>query len=128
MLGVPAPDLEQRARSALHELWTQGRVSAVDQFFAQDVARRAARHVASVRKAFPDFSPAISSVSVSENTAVLRWTARGTHLGAFAGLEPTGRSVAVQCVTIYTFRGSTIVERTSLWEMLELLDQLTGTT
>ena len=124
---MPTSDLERLARDAFEEVWSAGRVGAVERFFAPAEAARAARHAAALRAAFPDYSTSLEAVTVTGDTAVLRWTFRGSHSGRFAGLAPTGRAVSVACVSIYRFTGGVVVERTSLWEMLNLLDQLQAT-
>ena len=119
-------DRERLARSAFDDVWRTGGVGAVERFFAPAEAERIRRQVALVRRAFPDYAPEVQSVRITENTAVLRWVGRGTHQGVFAGLAPTGRAVEVRGVSIYVFKGDAIVERSTLWDMLTLLERLSA--
>ena len=119
-------DLEELARRAFQDAWRTGSIGAVDRFFSPEVAERIRQNVELIRGAFPDFAPLIESVTVNGETAAVRWVGRGTHTGVFAGLQPTGRAISVSGVSIYMFKGNTIVDRRSLWDMLALLQQLEG--
>ncbi|GHG76885.1 ester cyclase [Streptomyces griseocarneus] len=52
------------------------------------------------------------------------WTWRGTHQGDFAGLQPTGQTVAMDGVTIHRFVDGKIAEGWWVYDMLGLLRQL----
>ena len=54
----------------------------------------------------------------------IRFTMTGTHRGAFLGVDPTGRSVAVDGITILHFRNGRCVERWSSVDMYAWLAQL----
>ena len=105
--AVPgANDVEAVARSAFEQLWGSGRITAAVRESA--TARRAERYAAAVRASFPDFKAQIESVTVSGDTAVIRWTGRGTHLAPLLEVAPTGRRIRIRGVAIYR-RGSGII-------------------
>lgn len=57
-------------------------------------------------------------------TVAVRWTAVGTHRGAYLGAEPTGRRIAFKGIEVIRVRDGRITERWGEWDGLELLAQL----
>ncbi len=53
-----------------------------------------------------------------------RWT--GTHVGPFAGVEATGRSVTFPSTAVLRIRAGEIAEATDVVGVAELMAQLTG--
>jgi len=49
---------------------------------------------------------------------------RGTHLGTFYGVAPTGKKISVQAMNIYRLSRGQFVEERGLPDMLELLQQI----
>jgi steroid delta-isomerase-like uncharacterized protein len=80
-------------------------------------------------QAFPDATLAITSVTVSGDTAATEWIAEGTHLGTLdlpglAAIPPTGRRANLpMCETIRIVNGS-IVESTMEFDPDELRKRL----
>jgi len=54
-----------------------------------------------MRSGFPDIQWALDEVIVEGNRIAARYTMRGTHLGTFNGMPPTGKKIAVQALNIY---------------------------
>ena len=54
----------------------------------------------------------------------IRFTMTGTHRGAFVGIPPTGRNIAVDGITILRFMSGKCVERWSSVDMYAWLVQL----
>ena len=76
--------------------------------------------------AFADFRFDIHSVTTDENMAAVRATLHGTQTGPWGGLEPTGRSIAVDHAFFLRAEEGLVVE---VWEILDrsqLETQLTG--
>jgi predicted ester cyclase len=55
-----------------------------------------------------------------------RFTMRGVQTGEFAGIPPTGRSIAQSGVTILRFEGDKVVERHSVADFAGVIAQLTA--
>ncbi len=53
------------------------------------------RYVTAYRAAFPDIRVTVEDQLAEDDKVATRWTARGTHLGEFLGLSPTGDGVTV---------------------------------
>jgi steroid delta-isomerase-like uncharacterized protein len=54
-----------------------------------------------MRSGFPDIQWALDEVIVEGNRVAARFTMRGTHLGTFNGVPPSGKKIAVQALNIY---------------------------
>lgn len=65
-----------------------------------------------------------ASAAAAGGKVAVRWTAVGTHRGAYLGAEPTGRRVTFKGIEVIGVRDGRIVERWGEWDGLELLGQL----
>jgi steroid delta-isomerase-like uncharacterized protein len=76
--------------------------------------------------AFPDFYARIQDILIDgvQSKATVRWTATGTHRGAFMGCDPTGRVIRFDCIEIIRIDNGRIAERWGEWNPVELLEQL----
>lgn len=74
--------------------------------------------------AFPDLSVTNTSVINENDLVVIQWQAKGTHLGDFKGISPTGKSVSYVGVTIYRVNQGSIVEYFAYLDMQHLLKQI----
>ena len=121
--------------------WTEdaldGRnLDLLDEFVAEDVVHHAGVFVDEIGRealkevltalidAFPDVRFTADVVVASEDRAAVRWTGRGTHLGEFQGLAPTGRPVVFTGINVYRIECGQIVEGWSEPDALGLLQQL----
>src|SRR5262249_55869509 len=82
--------------------------------------------IAMFRTAFPDVVFTIEDEIAEGDRVVARWVMRGTHLGAFRGVPPTGRSAAVGGIGIFRLEGGKVVERWSQLDSASLIRQLGG--
>ena len=74
--------------------------------------------------AFPDLRLQIDELVAAGDCVAARWTLRGTHRGAFLGLPPTGRQVAVAGTELYRLAGGKVVQRSAVVDIPGLLRQL----
>jgi steroid delta-isomerase-like uncharacterized protein len=83
-----------------------------DSSFPHDVhgAEGIKRYVSAYRAAFPDLRVTVEDQLAEEDKVVTRWTVRGTHLGEFLGLAPTGDEVAVSGIEFDLIVGGRIDE------------------
>lgn len=66
----------------------------------------------------------INFVAVDGATAVVKWRARGTHLGLGLGIPPSGRAVDVSGLTVFEFEGGLIVRGFDRWNRGEMIASL----
>ena len=70
----------------------------------------AKRHILGVRETYPDLHVAVEQQIAEGEWVVSRITARGTHLGTWLGMRPTGKRVEITGVNIDRVVGGRIVE------------------
>ena len=129
-------DLEALARAWI-SLWQGGDLSAFDDLHAPDFVDHSPSGRAPDRagfrqglielyRAFPDFHGALEDLLIDPATGAitLRWSATGTHRGAFLGRAPTGREIRFTGVEIIHADGGRITARWGEWDGLDLLEQL----
>jgi steroid delta-isomerase-like uncharacterized protein len=76
------------------------------------------------RSAFPDFVATIDDQIAEGDKVVTRWTLRGTHLGDYLGIAPTGRPVSMPAVSIDRIANGRITDEWYFADHLALLRQL----
>jgi steroid delta-isomerase-like uncharacterized protein len=76
------------------------------------------------RTGFPDVVMSIDDQIAEGDKVVTRATARGRHLGDFAGLAPTGKAVAVPLMLIDRIENGRIVESWEAFDQLGMLQAL----
>jgi predicted ester cyclase len=74
-----------------------------------------------VRRAFPDARVELADVVEEGDMASFRLTGRGTHLGPFLGVEPTGRTVRIRGIHHVRVQRDLVVEH---WQGPDILAML----
>jgi steroid delta-isomerase-like uncharacterized protein len=128
------PDHKAQLRRALDVMWSGNDYSLADQFYAADVVvhtqhepeplrgREALRELHRLlHVAFPDFHVTVEDMVRDGDEVAIRWTVRGTHLGDYFGIPPTGRRVEVEEIAMFRFEGTLATE---LWLMPNLLGSM----
>lgn len=60
----------------------------------------------------------------SGDRVVARWIGRGTHRGELMGVEPTGKAIAVDAISVFRIADGKIAEEWTVWDALGLLQQV----
>ncbi|MDQ4045722.1 MAG: ester cyclase [Chloroflexota bacterium] len=124
-------------RRLLEEVYDQGKLDVIDELIASDFighgtaaeggdqGREAYRQfVVQMRTAFPDLKMTVEDQVAEGDKVVTRFRARGTHLGEFQGLPPSGKQGEISGTIIDRIAGGKIVECWSNTDDLGLLQQL----
>ena len=123
-------------RRFIEEVLGRGNFAALAELAAPDCADHAdasgaapcpeaiAQFLVVWRDAFPDLAISIEDLAAAGDRVTARWTLRGTHRGAFLGVPPTGRRVAVAGTERYRLAEGRIVERRATVDTAGLLHQL----
>ena len=82
--------------------------------------------ISMMRSGFPDIQWTLEETIAEGDNIVARYTMRGTHQGAFMGVPPTGKKIAVQALNIYRFSNGQILEELGQPDLLGLLQQIGG--
>jgi steroid delta-isomerase-like uncharacterized protein len=80
--------------------------------------------VKSWRAAFPDSQLTIEEQVAEGDHVATRWTFRGTHLGQFRGIEPTGKHIQMSAMYFYRFANRKVIEIHAIVDTLTLLRQI----
>jgi len=77
-----------------------------------------------MRGSFPDIQWSLEEMVTEGDKVAVRFIMRGTHRGPFFGVQPTGKSIAVQAMNFYRLSGGQIVEEYGQPDLLGLLQQI----
>ena len=75
-------------------------------------------------EAFPDLQIVLDEIFDAGETVAYRFRATGTHLGAFLGFTPTGRSIHIEGLGIDRIEDGKFIERWMQFDAFGLLQQL----
>jgi steroid delta-isomerase-like uncharacterized protein len=78
----------------------------------------------SVRTAIPDLNNTIEQQYVEGDTVITRGTTRGTNLGPFGDIPPTGNSIEVPWVMITRLRDGRIAEEWEIFDTFAFMTQI----
>ena len=76
----------------------------------------------------PDLHCTVRKQLTIGDNIVTRWEATGTHHGEYAGITPTGKSMTISGISIFTCRDGKIVEQIIEYDFVGLLRQMGATT
>jgi predicted ester cyclase len=85
---------------------------------------RTRARTAALRAAFPDLRLEIVAILSEGSLAAGHFVGRGTHVGVFQGVPPTGRSWEAPCTAVFRVEAGRIADAWMTWDQLSLLDQL----
>jgi len=124
-------------RRLIEEVWNRGDYAVVDELVASDYVGHSSspetemhgtagyrQFYVALRTAFPDLQVTIEDQIAEGDEVVSRWTARGTHKGAYAGIPPTGKHGMVTGVTVERIADGKVVECWTNSDELGLLQQI----
>jgi len=122
------------ARRIFEEVLSQGNLTAMDDLAARDLVIRNPQErrgleswkpgYVAFREAFPDVRFTPDEILAVDDKVIIRWTMRGTHQGAFAGVAPTGKQVTFWGISIYRIADGKVVEAWVGSDDLGLLRQI----
>jgi steroid delta-isomerase-like uncharacterized protein len=117
------------ARKFFEEAWGKGNLAAVDEFIAADYVMHpipsglppgpegTKQAITTYRTAFPDLKATVDDIFAAADRVTLRWSIRGTHLGDWLGIPPTGNHMAATGISVYRMAGGKMVEN---WTNIDL--------
>lgn len=86
------------------------------------------QHIQVCEAAFPLYTLDVEEIIAEGDLVSIRGMFRGTHLGEFAGVPPTGRKVEFSVFITYRIAHGKIVDHWMLTDNLELMKQIGGET
>lgn len=82
------------------------------------------KDVAKFHDAFSDFQVTIEDLFSSGDRTATRVTVRGTHMGAFEGIEPTSKTVQFSSIAMHRISNGKIVEEHYNSDFFSLMQQI----
>jgi steroid delta-isomerase-like uncharacterized protein len=118
-------DAENRADyDAALATFTHPRYEYVASDEIYDGADEVMAHWDELHKAFPDQEVEIVALHSSDEAVLMEAVARGTHLGAYRGLPPTGKKMEQPFLGIFLFEGEDLVCERVYYDTATVLRQL----
>lgn len=138
MTDAAREELEAVARRWVELGWQRGDAEATMALYAKDFVdlsspgrERGTREdnalgIRELYAAFPDFYTVIDDllVDVEQGKVAVRWTATGTHRGAFLGVAASGQRVRFRGIETLVIRNGFIIERAGEWDGIAILEQM----
>lgn len=122
---------EAQVRQFVDQVWNDKRYEAAGELYADSYSNplgtgpsAKTEGMRRYHQAFPDLRVDIDDLVVAGDTAMLRFTLRGTDTGGFIGRPATGRSVEQWGVSILRFEGDRVVSEWMGSDKLALFIQL----
>ena len=79
-----------------------------------------------LRAAFPDFHAEIKWQAVEDDRVTTYKIYHGTHLGAFLGIAPTGRTISFEAVDAMRVQNGMITDHWGVGNLYSLVQQIKG--
>jgi len=126
---VPAEANKALMRRLFEEGFHSGKLIVVDEVFHPNFVDRSTPeqppgtegvkdYISMVRTGFPDISITIEDLVAEEESVVVRTTWRGTYLGEYEGIAPTGKQVTRSMIQIFHVKDGKLLEEWSEGESL----------
>ena len=107
----------------IHEL-NQRNAAVIDELVAEDFRGTVREGYSRNVTAFPDYVVTIEEMVAEDDKVVLVWTHRGTHLGVYEGVPPTGKVIVGRHISIYRIFNNQIIEADGVWDAASIWQQL----
>ena len=118
------------------QLWNEGRVDLIGEFFTEDTVSHAVglppssgleelkASVVMAQNAYADLRLSFGDLIADGDKVAYTWTLRGLHQGELYGIPPTGKKVTTSGVTINRLVNGRIVETWMFPDTMGLMQQL----
>ena len=125
------------ARRWAEEVWSEGNLDLIDELVLPDYVDHdpalpeevrgpegVRRYIEEFRDAFPDMRLSVEDQVAEADKVVSRWTARGTHRGAFMGVAASGNRLEMEGMSIDRFSEGRFVESWESYDALGMMRQI----
>ena len=123
----------------LHKVWNFNLLSEIPNIYTEDFVvhwSKANKEFSSfghdgIKKAieetliaFPDWFENVVDIIAENDRVVTRYVSTGTHSGPYQGIQPTGKKIKVEEISIFRLKENKVAEQWCLADDLALLKQL----
>ena len=109
-------------RRLYEDMWNRADPSIASEIFARPEGVKL--FVSQFLLSFPDLQHSIHEMIAENDHVAVRFSARGTHRGAWMHFAPTGKSVHYTGITLAHIAGDKIIEHYTCWDKVGLIEQL----
>lgn len=120
-----------------YEVYNDKKIDLLDEILADGYVGHVNAHDivgASAAKGFiggfvegiPDAFYDVHETFETDGKVICRWTCTGTQTGNFYGMPPSGKSINVNGITIFSVSEGKIDELWNVWDQYSLVEQLKG--
>lgn len=92
--------------------------------FVADSDPELKQHIVLFEVAFPNYELVVEDLLAEEDKVAARLTMRGTHLGEFMGIQPTGKEVEWPVMLIYQIVDDKVIDHWMIGDQMNLMQQL----
>jgi steroid delta-isomerase-like uncharacterized protein len=82
------------------------------------------RYYRDTRATFPDQSNEVISLRHADDAVVVEFWLRGTFLGPYQGMAPTGKSFSCRCTALFVFEDRTLICERVYFDAMKILRQV----
>lgn len=119
------------------EVWNKGRREAIDEMLLPDTVlhdgENDTRGPGEFKIFYDRINATLSDMRITPHEAIsegdyasLRWSVTARHTGDGLGIPPTGKEVRTTGMTLIRFHDGKFAEAWQNWDMLGLIQQMTG--
>jgi predicted ester cyclase len=123
----------------LHQVWNTGDLDTLDQIYHPDFEAYWPRSsetpqrqgiagvvygINRIRTAFPDWHERVDDIFQAGDRVTSRYVSTGTHKGRFWDIEPTGKPIEIDEISIYQIRDGLVYRQWCMCDELGRLLQL----
>jgi predicted ester cyclase len=109
-------------RRIYEEMWNEAKPALAVEIFAQP--QGVERFVSQFLLSFPDLQHTVEEMIVDGDQVAVRFSAQGTHTGAWMNFAPTGKSIQYTGVTWARILGGKVSEHHTWWDKAGLIEQI----
>lgn len=122
-------------RAVIEEAYSLGMLEVIDEVMAPNFVEHQAgivpptaegvkKSIALLRRAFPDLKLTIEEIVEIGDKTWARMTGRGTHLGPFMGIAPTGKPFTITVIDVCRYENGRIAEHWGVADQFALMAQI----
>ena len=111
-------------RRVYEEMWNGGNPALAAEIFARPESVE--RFVSQFLPSFPDLQHTVEEMIVDGDRVAVRFSAHGTHTGAWMQFTPTGKSIHYTGVTWARIADGKIIEHQTWWDKAGLIELIQG--
>ena len=111
-------------RRVYEEMWNGGNPALAVEIFVDPEGVE--RFVSQFLTSFPDLQHTVKEMIIDGDHVAVRFSAQGTHLGAWMHFAPTGKSIHYTGVTWARIVENKIFDHHTWWDKAGLIEQIGG--